>query len=570
MQNFFLRKENSRAYEQLEHDFYFKRLLKKRPHEFPNLRSNLELKHSLSFKFAEENNEVTSFRLLKSTRIDNASFQENYKNEGKNVSVVNNVPISDKKSDLKSASSFQGSNDSTKRNPVRKLNQSEFSNKLVKEYSEKTTVQNSTLMRPIKNITTNSNSFQQHVLQQHQSFQTAGQKLESDLNIQKSKSNPASFQKRLSSEEVSSTENQNIHNQNYQIPMKRTLGTFSKTQKKFVSPLLQNNSNQSNNGAVSNENVFSDTVEDPEGFLKNIDKKMVEMIQNEIMVKMEKVECTELAFREDIAGLEHAKKTILEIVVWPMLRPDIFTGLRGPPKGLLLFGPPGTGKTLIGKCIASQSNATFFSISSSSLTSKWVGEGEKMVRALFAVARLHQPSVIFMDEIDSLLTQRTDGEVEASRRIKTEFLVQFDGCATSSNDRILLIGATNRPWEIDEAARRRFRKKLYIPLPEANGRESLFRRLLRSESNSLTDLDIEKLVSCTEGYSGSDCDGLIREACLGPVREISDIRNITIDQVREVRYIDFENALSQVRASVSEKDLLCYLNWDSQHGSGSK
>ena len=127
----------------------------------------------------------------------------------------------------------------------------------------------------------------------------------------------------------------------------------------------------------------------------------------------------------DIAGLESAKKTIKEIVVWPMQRPDIFTGLRGPPKGLLLFGPPGTGKTLFGKCIASQSKATFFSISASSLTSKWIGEGEKLVRALFTVARVQQPSVIFIDEIDSLLTSRSENEVEASRRIKTEFLVQF-------------------------------------------------------------------------------------------------------------------------------------------------
>ena len=127
---------------------------------------------------------------------------------------------------------------------------------------------------------------------------------------------------------------------------------------------------------------------------------MIELITNEIMDQGAPISWN------DIAGLSFAKKSVQEIVVWPMLRPDIFTGLRGPPKGLLLFGPPGTGKTLIGKCIASQSGSTFFSISASSLTSKWVGEGEKMVRALFAVAIVKQPSVIFIDEIDSLLGAR--------------------------------------------------------------------------------------------------------------------------------------------------------------------
>lgn len=191
--------------------------------------------------------------------------------------------------------------------------------------------------------------------------------------------------------------------------------------------------------------------------LKNLEPKMVDLIMNEIMDHGPPVHW------DDIAGVEFAKATIKEIVVWPMMRPDIFTGLRGPPKGVLLFGPPGTGKTLIGKCIASQSGATFFSISASSLTSKWVGEGEKMVRALFAVARCQQPAVIFIDEIDSLLSQRGDSEHESSRRIKTEFLVQLDGAATSSEDRILVVGATNRPQEIDEAARRRLVKRLYIP-----------------------------------------------------------------------------------------------------------
>lgn len=189
-------------------------------------------------------------------------------------------------------------------------------------------------------------------------------------------------------------------------PASNSTTSNNKSQK----PISYNNSN--NNSTTTPEEPIDER-------LANIDPRLIEMIRNEIMHRVDNITW------DSIAGLEHAKNSIKEIVVWPMLRPDIFKGLRGPPKGLLLFGPPGTGKTMIGKCIASQAKATFFSISASSLTSKWVGEGEKMVRALFAVARCSQPAVIFIDEIDSLLTQRTDGEVEASRRIKTEFLVQF-------------------------------------------------------------------------------------------------------------------------------------------------
>ncbi|KAJ3165027.1 hypothetical protein HK101_000298 [Irineochytrium annulatum] len=277
---------------------------------------------------------------------------------------------------------------------------------------------------------------------------------------------------------------------------------------------------------------------------------------------------------EDIAGLNHAKKTVNEVVVWPMLRPDIFTGIRGPPKGLLLFGPPGTGKTLIGKCIASQSKATFFSISSSSLTSKWIGDGEKMVRALFAVARVHQPSVIFIDEVDSLLTQRSDGEHEATRRIKTEFLVrttnvQFDGCGTDADDRILMIGATNRPQEIDEAARRRFRKRLYVPLPEAEARHQMVTNALKKQTHSLTEEEINTVVKMTEGYSGSDMDGLVREAAIGPIRDIKDIMNVAADDVRPIMINDFIDALTQVKASVSDRDLDLYLKFDAEFGSAS-
>lgn len=138
--------------------------------------------------------------------------------------------------------------------------------------------------------------------------------------------------------------------------------------------------------------------------MKNLDQKLIESIESEIL------EAGSTTSWSDIAGLGFAKKTIHEMIVWPMLRPDIFTGIRAPPKGVLLFGPPGTGKTLIGKAIASESGSTFFNISASSLTSKWVGEGEKMVKTLFAVALVKQPSVIFIDEIDSLLCSRAENE----------------------------------------------------------------------------------------------------------------------------------------------------------------
>lgn len=341
----------------------------------------------------------------------------------------------------------------------------------------------------------------------------------------------------------------------------RSRGPFGK----FVPPVPKQDGNE-NGGAQCKPRARGPT--DPslpvDERLKNIEPKMVELIMHEIMDHGPPVNW------DDIAGVEFAKATIKEIVVWPMLRPDIFTGLRGPPKGILLFGPPGTGKTLIGKCIACQSGATFFSISASSLTSKWVGEGEKMVRALFTVARCQQPAVIFIDEIDSLLSQRGDGEHESSRRIKTEFLVQLDGTTTSSEDRILVVGATNRPQEIDEAARRRLVKRLYIPLPEASARKQIVTRLMSKEHCSLNEEEIELIVKKSSGFSGADMTQLCREASLGPIRSLqsTDIATIMPDQVRPIAFLDFESAFRTVRPSVSSKDLELYETWNQTFGCG--
>ena len=304
----------------------------------------------------------------------------------------------------------------------------------------------------------------------------------------------------------------------------------------------------------------SDDEELPEA-LKGLDKELIEKIENEILDSGETVTF------DDIAGLDHAKSTVQELVCWPMKRPDLFTGLRRGPNGLLLYGPPGTGKTLIGKAVAHESGATFFSISSSSLTSKWIGEGEKLVRTLFAVAAYREPAVVFIDEIDSLLTQRKSDENEASRRIKTEFLVQLDGTG-GTKGRVLVIGATNRPHELDDAARRRFVKRLYIPLPDAADRQVLIRTLLGKNNHELKDVCFEKLSVATDGFSGADLKSLCVDAAMGPLRGLG-ARALEVDanDVPHIAYKHFRQALRGMNPSVSQADLEVYIEWTNTYGS---
>ena len=175
-----------------------------------------------------------------------------------------------------------------------------------------------------------------------------------------------------------------------------------------------------------------------------------------------------------------------------------------------------------------------------------------------------------MDEIDSLLTQRSETEHESSRRIKTEFLVQLDGATTGEEDRILVIGATNRPQELDEAARRRFVKRLYVPLPEFEARRQIVANLLASEEHDLTEMDIDNVARQTEHYSGADMTNLCKEASMGPIRSIPYelLENIRKEDVRHVTAEDFREALTFVRPSVSQSDLGLYVSWDRTFGSG--
>ncbi|XP_073140131.1 uncharacterized protein [Henckelia pumila] len=292
------------------------------------------------------------------------------------------------------------------------------------------------------------------------------------------------------------------------------------------------------------------------------DDKLVEMINSVIVEQGPSVKW------EDIAGLEMAKQALLEMVILPTKRRDLFTGLRKPAKGLLLFGPPGTGKTLLAKAVASESEATFFNVSASSLTSKWVGEGEKLVRTLFLVAISRQPSVIFIDEIDSIMSTRTANENEASRRLKSEFLIQFDGVTSSSDDLVTVIGATNKPQELDDAVLRRLVKRIYIPLPDAAARRVLLKHKLKGNAFSMPERDLERLVTDTDGYSGSDLQALCEEAAMMPIRELgSDILTVQANQVRRLRYGDFQKAMSVIRPSLQKKKWEELEQWNREFGS---
>ncbi|KAM7504830.1 hypothetical protein LguiB_003734 [Lonicera macranthoides] len=222
----------------------------------------------------------------------------------------------------------------------------------------------------------------------------------------------------------------------------------------------------------------------------------------------------------DIGAMDEIKESLQELVMLPLRRPDLFKGgLLKPCRGILLFGPPGTGKTMLAKAIANEAGASFINVSMSTITSKWFGEDEKNVRALFTLAAKVSPTIIFVDEVDSMLGQRTRvGEHEAMRKIKNEFMTHWDGLLTKPGERILVLAATNRPFDLDEAIIRRFERRVMVGLPSLESREKILRTLLVKEK--VAELDFKELATMTEGYSGSDLKNLCVTAAYRPVREL--------------------------------------------------
>lgn len=290
---------------------------------------------------------------------------------------------------------------------------------------------------------------------------------------------------------------------------------------------------------------------------------------------------------DDIADLEQAKNLLKEAVLLPILMPNFFKGIRRPWKGVLLYGPPGTGKTMLAKALATQGKTTFFNVHSSTFASKWRGESEKLVRLLFEMARFYAPATIFIDEVDSLGSKRGElNECESSRRVKAELLVQMDGVSSVSsagaNEEseeegrkvVTVLAATNRPWDLDEALRRRFEKRVYIPLPNDKGREELFKLNLTNLKLD-EEIDFQELVVATKGYSGADIANVCREAAMMPMRK--KLLNNEVDITELVNKLDFREfidkpmsqnelleALNNVSKSVSEKDLDVFEKWTNE------
>ncbi|KAM7363619.1 katanin p60 isoform 2-T2 [Cochliomyia hominivorax] len=361
----------------------------------------------------------------------------------------------------------------------------------------------------------------------------------------------------------------------------RSTNSRTSTSNRKSAVTSNNNNNASNNKDDNNSNKDNDEARDEESpdqeekeekkFQPNnhIEAELVDILERDILQRNPKIRWN------DIADLHDAKRLLEEAVVLPMLMPDYFKGIRRPWKGVLMVGPPGTGKTMLAKAVATECCTTFFNVSSSTLTSKYRGESEKMVRLLFEMARFYAPSTIFIDEIDSLCSRRgSESEHEASRRVKSELLVQMDGVGSEeANKVVMVLAATNFPWDIDEALRRRLEKRIYIPLPSDEGREALLKINLR-EVKVDDSVDLGDIAKKLEGYSGADITNVCRDASMMSMRR--RIAGLTPEEIRQlakeevdlpVSNQDFIEAISRCNKSVSQADLDKYEKWMAEFGS---
>eukprot|EP01068_Selenidium_serpulae_P011988 Selendium_serpulae@DN5754_c2_g1_i1.p1 len=302
---------------------------------------------------------------------------------------------------------------------------------------------------------------------------------------------------------------------------------------------------------------------------------------------------------DDIGGLEGAKSALKEALIFPQQFANAFSGKLQPWRGVLLYGPPGTGKTHLARACATEVKSKFFAVSSSDIMSRWVGESEAKLKEVFAMAREEKRAIIFIDEIDSICRSRRDGDPDHVRRVLTEFLNLMDGIHTSQHNEssVFVLGATNTPWDLDQGVRRRFERRVYIPLPDIGARKAIFNLEIGSTVHSLSPEQVGELVERTEGYSGSDIKSVTQNALMQPVHKLNQATHLkqvranhpltgvpglfwmpcspgdpdptrqacrpadaNPDELLPPRLVmmDFETALSNVRPSLNAEDLKRY------------
>jgi SpoVK/Ycf46/Vps4 family AAA+-type ATPase len=267
---------------------------------------------------------------------------------------------------------------------------------------------------------------------------------------------------------------------------------------------------------------------------------------------------------EEVVGLDTAKKAIKEAIVYPVQRPDLFP--LGWPRGILLFGPPGCGKTLIAAAVATELDATFFSIDAASIMSKWLGEAEQNVAKLFGSARKSsiegKPAIVFVDELDSLMGQHQN-EVGGEIRVRNQFLKEMDGIVDKGkNLHVYVIGATNKPWDLDWAFIRRFQKRILVPLPDHHTRLMML-KLYTSNLQIAQSVDLHELARLSEGFSGSDIRDVCQSAQLKLIGEFFESGKATDKEAkpRSIEMADFRQTLEDRKPSVSLDMLSLYNRW---------
>ncbi|KAI0493809.1 hypothetical protein KFK09_023934 [Dendrobium nobile] len=252
---------------------------------------------------------------------------------------------------------------------------------------------------------------------------------------------------------------------------------------------------------------------------------------------------------DSIGGLENIKNALYELVILPLKRPELFSSgkLLTPQKGVLLYGPPGTGKTMLAKALAKESGAVFINVRMSNLMSKWFGDAQKLVTAVFTLAYKLQPAIIFIDEVDSFLGQRRTTDHEVLTNMKTEFMSLWDGFTTDQNARVMVLAATNRPSELDEAILRRFPQTFEIGRPDQSERSKILQVILKGEKID-EDIDYDNIARLCEGFTGSDIFELCKHAAYIPVREFLQAEKDGESHTgpRALKQSDLEKAMSTI------------------------